>query len=60
MKAYVIASGTIFGLLAAAHVLRVFAEGARVATDPLFVAITVAAAGLSVWAFRVVRSVPRS
>ena len=60
MRAYVITSGTIFGLLVAAHVLRIFAEGSRVARDPWYVLSTVIAAALCVWAFRVVRWAPRS
>ena len=55
MKAYVITSGAVFGLLTLAHLLRMIAEGPRVATDPLFVLITVAAAGLCAWAWRVLR-----
>jgi hypothetical protein len=55
MKAYVMTSGTIFGLLALAHLLRIIAESPRLATDPWYVLITVAAAALCVWAWRVLR-----
>ena len=56
MKAYVVTSGVIFGLVTLAHILRVFAEGSHVASDPWFVLLTVAAAALSGWAWRVLRS----
>ena len=46
MKAYVMTTGVVFGLLALAHIWRVIAEGPRLATDPFYVLITVAAAAL--------------
>ena len=55
MKAYVTTTGAVFGLLTLAHIARVFAEGPRLATEPSFVLITVAAAALCVWAWRLVR-----
>ena len=55
MRAYVITSGAIFGLLAAAHVLRMAGENARLATDPAYAAITLAAAGMCAWSWRVLR-----
>ena len=54
MKAYVLTTGVVFGLLTLAHVWRVVAEGTQVATNPSFVLITIAAAAMSVWAFRLV------
>ena len=55
MRAYVVTSGINFGLLVLAHLLRVAAEGAHLARDPWFVVVTLAAAALCVWAFRVLR-----
>lgn len=55
MKAYVVTSGAIFGLLAVAHVLRILGEDARLASDPFYLAITSAAAALCAWAFYVLR-----
>jgi hypothetical protein len=55
MRAYVITTGVVFGLLTAAHIWRANAEGPHVATDPFFVLITVAAAGLCVWAARLIK-----
>ena len=60
MKAYVMTSGAIFGLITLAHVWRVFAEGPRLATEPWYVLITLAAAGLCLWAWRVLRALRRT
>jgi hypothetical protein len=50
---YVVTSGVIFALITLAHLARVALEGGRLARDPLFVLLTLATAGLSVWAWRV-------
>jgi hypothetical protein len=55
VKAYIITTGAVFGLITLAHIARVFAEGARLATEPLFVLLTVAAAALCFWACRLLR-----
>ena len=55
MKAYIITTGVVFGLITVAHVCRAFAEGPRVATDPRFVGLTIFAAALSFWAWRLSR-----
>jgi len=55
MKAYVITSGIIFGLLAIAHLLRITFENAHLATNPAFITLTLACAALSVWAGFVLR-----
>jgi hypothetical protein len=55
MRAYTITTGAVFGLLALLHLWRAIEEGPHLAKDPFFVAITVVAAALAVWAFRVVR-----
>jgi hypothetical protein len=60
VKAYVMTSGSIFGLITLAHVWRVFAEGPRLATQPWYVLITLAAAGLCLWAWRVLRALRRT
>ena len=56
MRAYVMTTGAVFGLLALVHLWRVVEEGTRLATDPWFVAITVIAASLCLWAVRVLRT----
>lgn len=59
MKAYVMTTGAAFGLLTLAHIWRVVEEP-HLATDPLFVLITLAAAALCGWAWRVLRVSSRS
>jgi uncharacterized membrane protein len=63
MRAYVITTGAVFGLLAVAHVLRIIREDPGLATtDPFYVAITAAAAGLcagSVVVLRRIKAVAR-
>jgi hypothetical protein len=63
MKAYLRTTGTIFVLLALAHVWRAIAEWPGLAADRWFVleaAIGIAAAALSVWAWRLLRLSTRS
>jgi hypothetical protein len=60
MKAYVITTGAIFGLVSAAHIWRAAVEGSSVAKNPVFLLLTVIAAGLAIWAWRVARAMPRS
>ena len=55
MKTYVMTTGVVFGLLAVVHAWRAVEEGGHVARDPWFLVITAIAAGLSVWAFTVLR-----
>ena len=50
MKAYLITTGAVFALITLAHIARVFAEGPHLATDPLFIVLTVATAVLCFWA----------
>jgi hypothetical protein len=52
MKVYVMTTGAIFGLLTLAHLWRIIEESPRLATDPWYVLITVAAAALCLWAWR--------
>jgi hypothetical protein len=60
MRAYVMTTGILFGLIAVAHVWRVFEEGAGLAADPFFILLTVAAAALCLWAWRLIRLSPRA
>jgi len=50
MKAYVMTTGAVFGLLTLAHIWRVIEEGPHLAAEPSYVFITVAAAALCLWA----------
>jgi hypothetical protein len=58
MRAYVVTTGVIFGLLVVAHVWRAVVEGLHLATDPSYILITLAAVGLCLWAWRVLKSAP--
>ena len=60
MKAYVMTTGALFGLLTLAHVWRMIEEGAHLATDPWYLLITVASAALCLWAWRLLRLPARS
>lgn len=55
MRAYVMTTGVIFALLAVLHVWRVVAESSLLAREPEYLAITLLAAALSVWAMVVLR-----
>lgn len=55
MKAYIMTTGAVFGAIVLAHIARVFAEGPRLLTEPSWVLLTVAAACLSLWAWRLLR-----
>jgi hypothetical protein len=56
MKAYLVTTGIIFALIGVAHILRVFAEGPRLAKDPFFILLTLLTFALSVWAWRLLRN----
>jgi hypothetical protein len=60
MKAFLWATGIVFGLITVAHVWRVVAESRALAKDPWFLLTSVVAAGLSLWAFRLLRMSSRS
>jgi hypothetical protein len=51
MKAYILTTGVIFGLITVAHVLRIIVEP-HLATDPLYILLPFIAAALCVWAWR--------
>lgn len=60
MKAYVMTTGVLFGLIAMAHVWRVFEEGPGLATNPWYILLTVVAAALCLWASRLIRLATRA
>ena len=60
MKAYVMTTGAVFGLLVLVHVWRIIEDGSHLATDPWYILITLAAAAFCLWAWRVLRLMPRS
>ncbi len=59
MKAYLITTGTVFGLITVAHGLRVYAEGPHLARNPIFLLLTLVALGLCCWAWYLLKSLPR-
>jgi hypothetical protein len=52
MRAYLITTGAVFGLLVVAHVWRIIGESRALARDPAYLAITLACAALGLWAAR--------
>lgn len=59
MKAYVITTGVIFGLITISHILRIFFEHRFLATDPVYILLTVLSASLCIWAGLVLRKLSR-
>jgi len=55
MKAYVITTAGIFGLIVVLHIWRIIEEGIALAKDPVYIVLTVAAAALCFWAWRLIR-----
>ena len=53
MKAYLITTGSVFGLIAVLHVWRAIVEPS--ARDPWFIVLTVLAAGFCAWGFSLLR-----
>jgi hypothetical protein len=64
MKAYLITTGTVFGLIAVLHLVRAIEERSLLATHPwdylVMAALGVVAAALSVWAWCLLRVPVRS
>jgi hypothetical protein len=60
MKAYLITTGTAFALVTIAHIWRAVSEASAMTRDPWFILLTVLTAGLSVWAWRLLRVSTRS
>jgi hypothetical protein len=55
MKAYIVTTGAAFGLLALAHIARIFEEGAHLITEPLFLVTTVGSVSICVWAIIILK-----
>lgn len=58
MKAYLMTTGTLFGMLTIVHLWRAIEEWPHLATDPWYILITIAAAALCGWAWRLLRVRP--
>jgi hypothetical protein len=59
MKAYVLTTGSVFGLLTVTHLWRMAVER-QLLRDPYYLSITLTAAALCVWAGLVVRRAARA
>ncbi|HEX3423825.1 MAG TPA: hypothetical protein VHS33_10560 [Sphingomicrobium sp.] len=59
MRAYVGITGLVFALIFAAHVARIFAEGSGLLHEPLIIATSLLALGLSIWALVLLTRWPR-
>lgn len=59
MKAYIITTGIIFGLITVAHIVRFVMEGSRLAGEPVFILLTLLSAALCIWAWQVLRRLSR-
>lgn len=63
MKAYLVSTGVVFGVITLLHIWRMFLESDTLLRDPWFWLTTVTAASFAVWAFRLLRAAggsPRS
>ncbi len=60
MKAYVMTTGVIFGVVVIAHIWRMLSENAQLATDPAYLAITITAGALCLWAVSLIMRSPRA
>lgn len=59
MKAYLLTTGAIFGLITAVHIWRVALEP-NMLTQPWFILVTLCAAVFSVWAILLFRETGRA
>jgi hypothetical protein len=59
MKAYLVTTCILFGLVTLAHVMRVIDEGTHLAAHPWFLVLTAVAALLCVWAGWLLRNISR-
>lgn len=49
MRAYVVATGVLFGLIVIAHIARLVAEGTDAFRSPVFVVASLLAIGMVAW-----------
>jgi len=55
MKAYIMTTGILFGLLTIAHIWRIIVEKPGPGASPWYILMTVVTAALCVWAWRLLR-----
>ena len=58
MKAYVVTTGTVFGLITIVHLWRMIEER-KMGTEPWYILITLATGALCLWAWRLSRRLGR-
>ena len=56
MKAYLIITGALFGVVTISHIARIVTENPRLATQPFFLLVTLLTTGLCLWALRLLLS----
>jgi hypothetical protein len=59
VKAYLVVTGTAFGLIVVAHIMRMFTEGTHTVADPWFLLFTAIAGALFLWAMVLLRRLQR-
>lgn len=59
VKSYIVTTGGAFGLLALAHIARMFQEGANLITEPVFLVTTVGSIGVCFWAIILLKRLGR-
>lgn len=55
LRAYLVTTASVFGLIVVAHVLRLVLEGPQLARDPGFILLTLAAGAFGVWGLGLAR-----
>jgi hypothetical protein len=60
LKAYLAVTGFVFALVTVLHIWRMVAENRGLATDPVFLILTVLTTGLCVWAVALFRGLKSS
>ena len=55
VRAYVLTTGSAFGLIALAHALRVLSEGWPLILQPIFALTSIASASICVWAIALLK-----
>lgn len=58
MRAYVVVTGCLFALIMLAHIARLFAEGAALLLNPMFLVATLAPLCMTIWAIAMLRKLP--
>jgi hypothetical protein len=60
MRAYVITTGAVFGLITLVHLWRVCTDERHLAKEPWFILITLITFALCLWAWRLLRRLSHS